>query len=302
MSFSSELKRELAEEMPKSRHCMTAELKALLDTDSPKVRRGKEGTEIVLVQTELEAVAKKVFTIASKTFSIVLLCSENGRGTGSFSIYTRDRQAVARLEQNLMKPDLLKKGCCRRAYLRGAFLAGGTISDPNHYYNLEIVCSAETMADELKNLMCELGLRAKKIQRKGQPVVYLQEAEQISEMLRLMGAGRSLMEFENIRIIREMRGNVNRQVNCETANLKKTVSAAHRQLEDIIFLKEQGALQTMSPALLRIAEARIEYPEASLTELGECLNPPIGKSGVNHRMRKLQEMADEIRRGSENPS
>lgn len=285
--------------MPKAHHCMTAELRGMFDTVPPGSRGPSNGKEIVLLQTELEIIAKKVFTISDKAYNITLLCSGDSKKRVNtdhiYKVYSKEYKDVMRLQQSLMGEEVLKKSCCQRAYLRGAFLSGGTISDPNRYYNLEIVCSDENQAEVLQSLMQEMGLHAKIIQRKNLEVVYLQEADQIAEMMRLLGAGQSLMEFENIRIVREMRGTVNRKVNCETANLRKTVSAAHRQIEDIVFLRDNGAFEKMSPSLLRIAEARLQYPEASLTELGNVLNPPVGKSGVNHRMRKIQELAGQLR-------
>ena len=138
-------------------------------------------------------------------------------------------------------------------------------------------------------------MSAKIVLRKKSYVVYLKEADQISDMLNIMEAHVALMEFENIRILKDMRNTVNRKVNCETANINKTVSAAVKQLEDIVYIRDEIGFEKLADGLREVALARIAYPEATLKELGESLNPPVGKSGINHRLRKLSEMADKVR-------
>lgn len=275
----------------------------MLDVSPIRFRMKDGEPEIILLQTEIEAIARKFFTISDNTFNIgVFTSKEKRKGLDqgeTYLITIKDRATAARLQNSVMAEDAVKRSCCQRSYFRGAFLAGGTISDPNRYYNLEVVCSEEQAADTLRAVLQEMGLPAKTIRRKNQSVVYIQEADCIAEALRLMGANLALMEFENIRIMREMRGSINRQVNCETANLKKTINAAHRQIEDIQFLQENGGFDHLSPVLVRAAEIRLAYPDASLTELGSFLNPPVGKSGMNHRLRKLQEAADILRAGGE---
>lgn len=186
-----------------------------------------------------------------------------------------------------------KKG--KEAELIEAFLESGTMSDPEKFYHFEIACRDEESAERIAEQMRDFSLEARCMQRKAYYVVYLKEGGQIADVLKIMGAYRSCMEFENIRILREMRGTVNRRVNCETANINKTVGAAVRQIEDIRLIDERMGLSELSKNLREMAEIRLRYPEATLPELGACFEPPIGKSGVNHRLRKIAEIADKLR-------
>lgn len=307
MSFSGEVKAELADVEPKARHCQISELGAMLEIAGRPYFDAAAGESGLRIRTESADVVRKVFTIADKAFKIgdefTRKVSDHAEGKRDYEARLKAGPVLSRIARAFGNKDALERTCCRRAYLRGAYLAGGTISDPNRYYHLEIVCADDYAAGRVMGVMREFGLNAKQVERKGSQVVYLKEADQIAEFLRLTGASRMLMEFENIRIMREMRGSVNRQVNCETANLKKTVDAAMKSIEDIRYLREKGALAHMSPALRRAAEARLANPQASLTELGELMNPPVGRSGVNHRLRRLTEMAEELRakEGQEQP-
>ena len=179
--------------------------------------------------------------------------------------------------------------------MRGAFQASGSMSDPNKSYHFEIVCSTEEMAHQICDLICSFSMDAKIVLRKKSYVVYLKEGAQIVDILNIMEAHVSLMELENVRILKEMRNSVNRKVNCETANINKTVNAAVKQIEDIKFIQEKGRLQELPDNLYEMAQVRLEHPEAPLKELGAYLNPPVGKSGVNHRLRKISEIAENMR-------
>ncbi len=185
--------------------------------------------------------------------------------------------------------------CCKRAYLRGAFLAGGSISDPDKTYHLEISTHSLKLANELKTLLQEFDLNAKVISRKGNYITYLKEGQNIVDFLNVVGAHKALLELENIRILKEMRNNVNRIVNCETANLEKTVNASVRQVDNIRYLRDTIGFDNIPRNLKEIAEIRLEYTDANLKELGKMLSPPLGKSGVNHRLRKLDKLAEDIR-------
>ena len=171
-------------------------------------------------------------------------------------------------------------------------MAAGSMSDPNKAYHFEIACRNEAQAVQMQEIINSFDSDAKIVERKGHQVVYLKEGSQIVDMLNVMEAYVSLMNLENIRILKEMRNSINRRVNCETANIAKTVNAATKQLEDINLIKEIVGLSKLPPALRQMAEVRLEYPEATLKELGQYLEPPVGKSGVNHRLRKLSEIAD----------
>ena len=183
----------------------------------------------------------------------------------------------------------------KRERIREAFIQSGSISDPEKFYHLEIVFVEESEAVALKKLLEDFGLEGKIVERKGHFVVYLKEGAQIADMLRIMEASLALMEFENIRIVKEMRNSINRQVNCEAANLGKTISAAVKQIEDIKYICSSVGLENLPAGLAETAKKRLEYPEAPLKELGELMDPPLGKSGVNHRLKKLSELAENMR-------
>ncbi len=183
----------------------------------------------------------------------------------------------------------------KRKIIREAFLQSGSMSDPEKGYHFEIVFTMQEEALQIKYLIDSFGLDGKIVERKGHYVVYLKEGAQLADMLRIMEAPLALMEFENIRIVKEMRNSINRQVNCEAANLGKTISAAVKQMEDIHFISSHVGLENLPESLAETARKRLEYPEATLKELGEYMDPPLGKSGVNHRLKKLSEMAEDLR-------
>ena len=182
-----------------------------------------------------------------------------------------------------------------RASIRGAFLYGGSINDPAKSYHLEITVKSEGEAKELVEGMEGFGVEAHIHERKGIYVVYVKDGSDIATLLGVMGAHASLMDFENSRILNEMRGSVNRQVNCETANIKRTVNSAVRQMEAIRRIEAGAGLESLPPSLQEMARIRLAYPQSSLSQLGELLHPPVGKSGVNHRLRKIMEIAEEMR-------
>lgn len=190
---------------------------------------------------------------------------------------------------------LVQNVCCKRAFIRGAFLSAGSISDPEKFYHFEITCASMRKAKQLQGLMASFDIEARIVLRKRYFVVYVKEGSQIAELLQIMEAPVALMELENIRIVKEMRNSVNRQVNCETANINKTVSAAVKQMEDIRYIQDTIGLESLPENLQEMARVRLERPEATLKELGEALEPPVGKSGVNHRLRKLSLMAEDLR-------
>lgn len=169
------------------------------------------------------------------------------------------------------------------------------MSDPNKSYHFEIVCSSREAARQIQQVIRGFELDAKIVPRKKSFVVYLKEGSQIVDVLNVMEAHVALMELENVRILKEMRNSVNRKVNCETANINKTVSAAVKQIEDITYLRDTVGFEHVPENLVEAAIARLENPDATLKELGESMSPPVGKSGINHRLRRLSEMADKVR-------
>lgn len=287
MSFSSEIKQELSNHIPPARHCRLAEMAAILSFCSHV-----EEESCIKMHTENLAVARKYFTLLRKTFNIEISVSvrqnRNPKGSRSYEVTSRGG-----LES--VKHMLVQNQCCKRAYIRGAFLASGSVSDPEKGYHFEIVCSTEEKAELLRELLTGFGIDARITLRKRSYVLYVKEGSQISDILNVMEAHVAMMKFENVRILRDMRNSVNRQVNCETANLNKTVSAAVKQIEDIQFIQKTIGFDELPENLAEIAVLRLEQPETTLKELGQLLTPPVGKSGVNHRLRKLSIIAEELR-------
>lgn len=211
----------------------------------------------------------------------------------SFSSKVKEELAIISRKDFTLRQKTSKMST--KGLIRDAFLRSGSISDPEKFYHLEIVFPSLEEAEEMKELLEGFALDAKIVDRKGHYVVYLKEGAQIADMLRIMEAPSALMEFENIRIVKEMRNSINRQVNCEAANLGKTISAAVKQVEDIKFISSTVGLENLSEGLEQTARKRLEFPEATLKELGEQMDPPLGKSGVNHRLKKLSEFAEDLR-------
>ena len=289
MSFSLNVKEELDKVIPNSRHCQVAELAAIIHFGC-KIGMNNGSPEKVTIISENSSVSRKYFTLLKKTFII------NG-------IAEKILQAVKVLDESghlhslaeEVNPVLLKNSCCRRSFLRGAFLCLGSMSDPNKGYHLEFVCEYEAWAEQIRQMIGSFDIEARIIRRKKYYVVYLKEGAGIVDLLNVMGAHRCLMQLETLRVEKEVRNSINRQVNCEAANITKTVNAANKQIEDIKLLQKHYGLSNLPENLRQMAEIRLEHPESSLQELGGFLNPPVGKSGVNHRLRKLSEMAEKIR-------
>ncbi len=310
MSFSYEVKEELVRHFGTARHCMIAEITAFVNMCG-QIGRNKEGQITGLkIQTENPAVARKCFTLIKKTFNInVEVSIKKSQHLGRHRIYqiflvgASDTVKVLRacrlVEEDevvcRISPLIVQTNCCKRAYIRGAFLASGSLSNPERTYHLEFVNTDEAHSQALMHLINSFEMDSKVILRKKYYVVYLKEGRQIVDLLNIMEAHVALMNLENLRILKEMRNNVNRIVNCETANLNKTVSAAVKQVHDIEFIEAQAGLHTLTEPLEAIARLRLDNPSASLKELGDMLDPPVGKSGVNHRLRKLSQIADKMR-------
>ena len=293
MSFSSEVKEELSRHLGKSRHCQIAELAALIAFDG-KVQVSESGCDLFL-DSENELLNTKYDLLLKKLFDF----PEGKSGREQKKIYETvkmwDEDHQIPIITETVNGLLLLQGCCKRAYIRGAFLAGGSISDPNKSYHFEIVCRTMPQAEQLRDTMNSFDVDAKIVERKKHFVVYLKEGAQIVDILNVMEAHVALMNLENVRILKEMRNSVNRKVNCETANISKTVAAAVKQLGDIEYIKQNAGLDSLPENLKDMALLRLEYPDTPLKELGTYLDPPVGKSGVNHRLRRISEIADELR-------
>lgn len=330
MSFSSNVKEELSLQLSSARHCRLAELAAILSYEGRIIHSGSKS--YLKLQTENLVVVRKYFTLIRKTFNINSDVSvKTNTSLNKSSMYTiiiRDSEAVARILQATKLPFeaifmeetsserkrtlgsgiglasqlITQNVCCKRAFIRGAFLSSGSMSDPKKAYHFEIVVSSMEKAEQLKDIIQTFSVDAKIVIRKKSYVVYIKEGSQIVDLLNVMEAHVALMDLENVRILKEMRNSINRQVNCEAANISKTVAASSKQMDDIIYIKDNVGLGDLADGLEDVARLRIEYPEASLKELGAMLLPPIGKSGVNHRLRKLSMIADQLREHKEENS
>ena len=313
MSFSSEVKDELSRQTAAARHCQIAETAAIISLCG-RILISSEDKYCIKIHTENIAVARKYFTLLKNTFqvdteisikqNVYLKKSRTYTVTvGNHEDAMRILQATRLIDENKEIAEnlsvvgnlVVQQACCKRAFIRGAFLATGSISDPEKSYHFEIVCATKPKAEQLRDIIATFDIEAKIIQRKKYYVVYIKEGSQIVDILNVMEAHIALMNLENVRILKEMRNSVNRKVNCETANINKTVSAAVKQLEDIKYIQDTIGFSKLAEGLEEIALKRLEQPEATLKELGAMLNPPVGKSGVNHRLRKLSLIAESLR-------
>lgn len=310
MSFASETKKELTTIEVKN-CCGRAELSALIQMNGTL---SFSSQKLVLdIQTENAAIARRIYTLIKRYFDIpveLLVRKKMRLKKNNVYIVRLSTQAKEVLE-NLqivtegfifthdISKELIKKKCCKRSYLRGAFLAGGSVNNPEtSSYHLEIFSLYKEHITALSDLMNTFDLNSKTLERKKGFITYLKEAEKITEFLNIIGAHGALLRFEDIRIVRDMRNSVNRLVNCETANLNKTIGAALRQVENIRFIDRTVGLQILPDKLREIAELRVAYQDVTLKELGEMVSSGnISKSGINHRLRKIDEIAETLRRG-----
>lgn len=315
MSFSSTVKNELCRLENINNCCLLSELAAALCLNGAVAAVPGNGFNI-RITTENAAFARRIFSNIRKMCNIypevTIRKSKKLKKHVSYMLFITPAIGSAKLleltgvaveiaaeglppELVLTDKNSLKHNCCRKAFLRGAFLAGGSISDPEKTYHLELTSRARPQALELSRILSTFRLNARIIIRKGSYVTYLKEGENIVDFLNIIGAHTALMELENVRILKGMRNTVNRIVNCETANLGKTVNASIRQVENIRYISENIGFDNLPVSLRDIAELRLEYNDDNLVELGKLLSPPLGKSGVNHRLRKLDQIAENHR-------
>jgi len=292
MSFSGAVKEEIAKHSHGARHCQLAELAAIIQFGC-HIGRDKTGKNAILFNTDNDALQRKYFTLLKKTFNIGTANELDDDKMWELlqSIKLADTEGMLRDFNGPVSPLLIKQSCCKRAYLRGAYLSIGSMSDPRGSYHLELVCDNEIQAKQLASVISDFDLESKIIERKKHFVVYMKESGIIVDFLNVIDANVALMEMENERILKEVRNSVNRRVNCEAANITKTVNASAKQVAEIEFLRDNFGLNNLPSNLREMAEVRLEHPDATLAELGEFLSPPVGKSGVNHRLRRLSEIA-----------
>jgi DNA-binding protein WhiA len=310
MSFASETKKELTNLEVKP-CCTIAELSALIRMNGSLSFSNRK--LVVDIQTENAAIARRIYTLLKKAYQVqveLLVRKKMRLKKNNVYIVRLSEQAKEILEDTKIlgegftiihdiSSDLVKKKCCKRSYLRGAFLAGGSVNNPEtSSYHLEIFSLYKEHNDSLCELMNTFDLNSKTLERKKGYITYLKEAEKITEFLNIAGAHSALLRFEDVRIVRDMRNSVNRLVNCETANLNKTIGASIRQVENIRYIDQSVGLQILPVKLREIAELRMNYPDVTLKELGEMVSSgAISKSGINHRLRKIDEIAEKLRVG-----
>lgn len=310
-----EVKNELSRIIPDEEHVKIAELAALVRMSGSLKLMGFNKLSFKVV-TENPAIARKVFSLLKSCFGIhvdiEVRKNKNLKKNNTYSLLVTYEQGandilekvgiIEKQGENVFIrsdiPDIIVKDEeSKRAYIRGAFLGGGSVSDPEKTYHVELVTLDEELSVYLMNLLNTYDFNAKIVPRKNTYVIYLKESNHISDLFNIMGAHNALFQLEDIKIKKQMRNDVNRIVNCETANLTKTVNAAMRQVESIKYIIKTMGLEYLPDNLREIAELRIEYDDLSLKELGEMLESPLGKSGVNHRLKKIEEIADKLREG-----
>ena len=296
MSFSSTVKEELEKAMGSARHCRMAELAAMVEFCG-RIGTDASGRRTLTLGTDNDQVKRKYRTLLKRIYNVT---DPDGPDDDTCYLILEgldiiDRSGVMRDMNAPASSLLLKQSCCKRAFLRGAYMCIGSMSDPKSSYHLEFVCDTGDQAQQIVGLLSDFDIESKIIERKKHYVVYIKEGESIVGFLGICEAHVALMNMENDRILKEVSNSVNRRNNCDVANIRKTVNAAARQIEDIEFLRDNYGLERLSDNLREMALIRLEYPDATLQELGMEFDPPLGKSGVNHRLRKLSELADKYR-------
>lgn len=282
MSFSSDIKEKLCSYELQCPRCSDAEIAGILRTSM------REGG--VKFTTENSAVAERAARNINESFGIKIKPSGS---TKSKSLIIDDINESENI-RSVIYGDVMPFDCCKASYIRGAFLGCGSVSDPNKNYHLEFCVRDKKEAKLLEHLINGIGLSTGITERKGSYVVYLKGCEDIADILGYIGAPMAALELFSVQVEKEMRNNINRRVNCENANADKMAKAASKHIVAIEKIKEAGKWDKLPDTLREIGELRIEYPEESLKELGERLEVPIGKSGVNHRLNRILKYADEL--------
>ena len=327
-SFSSDVRRELVAETPKALHCRIAMLAGIISIDGKLKKEDHEILSIRMEQDELVEAAvrlmRQIFGFTDDDIRLVPRSSSGARlriedegscrkvlqtlklspesapgpvsgSNGSNILNDPDAKQMAGQDRLLYADDIvISKQCCRGSFLKGAYLAAGSVSDPQAAYQLEIVSGRVSVTRQLLKIFEGFDVQAKTTLRKGREVVYIKDADSISEVLGQMGAGNAMMHLLNVRIEKDLRNNINREVNCETANITKLAVAAQKSLADIRIIEERMGIDALPPDLMEIARLRLDNPDLSLSELGELLTPPLGKSGVNHRLKKIKKIAESL--------
>jgi len=307
MSFAAQTKKELTM-IETDNCCERAELSALIRMNGSVSLSSRK--VILDISTENAAIARRIYSLLKKNFDVhtELLVRKKMQLKKNNVYIVRIPAKVQEILSELrivsegfmfnqgIDEQIIRKACCKRSYLRGAFLAGGSVNNPEgSSYHLEIASMYEEHCNALVELANKFELNARCIERKKGFIFYIKEGEKIIELLNIIGAHQALFKFEDVRIMRDMRNSVNRIVNCETANLNKTIGAAVRQIDNIRLLQKEIGLDNLPEKLREVAEIRLQHPDMNLKEVGELLKGKVSKSGVNHRLRKIDELAEKIR-------
>lgn len=306
MSFSSDVKKELAAIKPEKSCCALSELCGLYAMMGSLSLLGRGKVNVQFANESL-AVCRRAYTLLVQTLHVspqIHYVTHARFGGTRKCVLTLGPihspaflKAMGMMDENASlrsaTPRLsLTRLCCMRAFLRGAMLGGGTMSSPEQGYHLEIPCRNSEVQAMMTKCVQRIGLPIRLSQRRDHTYLYFKQSDQIVDFLTALGASGSVMQIEDLRVKRQVMSTVNRAMNCDSANLQKQMNASQLQLEAIHRLMDSDRLQTLPPSLQQIAQLRVQHPDASLQELGEMLDPPIGKSGVNHRMRRLMTYVD----------
>lgn len=338
MTFSAILKKDLSRLPFGSKACQRAELSGMIGAVAI-IAVDEAGAMNLSVKTENPSVAARCYQLIKRLYSIKATIeiekTKKFKEHRAYLVQVQESKSAKKILADCQilsfnnqgqaffanqVPEQFKTQANQtKAYIRGSFLGCGSVSNPEKNYHLELVGKKTTgpvknsdrnstgnneqcaYLQSIKVILNDFGIKSSLIHRKSHWVLYLKEGGSVADFLNVIGAHRGLLEMENIRIVKEMRNDVNRQVNCETANLNKTVVAAYDQAEDIILIKNLLGLKNLPKNLYDIAELRLNYPDASIKELGEKLDPPVGKSGVYHRLRKLNQIAEDLKQKSIKP-
>ena len=308
MSFSSEVKQELVRLPLGKSCCMLSELSALTRTSGSLSMQGR-GRVLVSYRVENKGLARRLLLLLSgmglapkayyvqharlggrRTCVLTLGDKDSMTLLKALHMVEEDERGVVSFRRSVPRHPMTRQ-CCRKAFLRAAFLGAGSMNDPKRSYHFEWIAGNEGLLKELSRLLEKSDLPVNTYERRGVPVVYLKSAEHIAAALALMGAGRSVLELESIRVEKHVHGQAVRASACDDNNIDRANAAADEQLEIIRRLMASGALDRLPEGLRQAARLRLDNPGLNLTELGQLMTPPVGKSGMNHRMRRLREAA-----------
>ncbi len=313
MSFASDVRGELARLPVEDACCARSELTAALLCSGGIAWRGRERYAVTLTASEAPTV-RRYFAMLKRFYGIIgqirALSGDALNNQTRYQLAVPEAEALGLLSalalldetalfglRPLPAEETVRYSCCKKAFVRAAFTMCGAISNPDRHYHLEIAAPTETLAECIMAQLAAFDIDAKCSMRKSKHVVYLKRAEDISDMLSLMGAAKAMMAFENVRVKKEVSNRVNRQLNCDNSNINRSMNAAEAQIRDIRYIDAELGLEKLPDSLRDMAYTRANNPEMPLAELGELMDPPIGKSGVNARLRRISAIAEKLRNG-----